>query len=158
VVVTNDFGSASSTVKLASASPAFSVLGDGKHVAGVIPTPDGSGAYGNGSYDLVGPSGAFSYSTRPVKVGETLILYGVGFGPTNPPVSAGQSYSGAAATVNPVQITIGGVPAVVAFSGITGAGLYQFNITVPNVASGDQALQAIVAGVQSPGGPVVTIQ
>jgi len=159
VVVTTASGTASSTVTLATYSPSFSLLGDGKHVAAEIVTPDGSGAYGGGTYDLVGPSNTFSYNTRPVKAGETLVLYGVGFGPTTPTVLAGQAYSGASRTNSPVTVTIGGVSASVAFAGISEAGLYQLNVTVPtNTGSGDQALQATVNGVQTPLGPVVTVQ
>ena len=159
VVVTTGSGTAASTVTLAAYGPSFSLLGDGKHVAGEIMTPNGTGAYGGGAYDLVGPSNTFSYNTRPVKAGETLILYGVGFGPTFPRVPAGQAFSGAAPTSSPVAITIGGVLASVGFSGITEAGLYQFNLTVPpGTGSGDQALKATVNGVQTPPGPVVSVQ
>jgi uncharacterized protein (TIGR03437 family) len=157
VVVTTASGTATSTVTLAQYGPSFSLLGDEKHVAGEILTPNGTGAYG--SYDLVGPSNTFSYSTRPVKVGETLVLFGVGFGPTTPHVLAGQAFSGSAPTNTPVTITIGGVQANVSYSGITEAGLYQFNLTVPpNTGSGDQPVQATVNGVQTPLGPVVTVQ
>ena len=156
VAVTTASGTATSTVTLAPYGPAFSLLGDGKHVAGEILTPMGNGAYG--SYDLVGPANTFSYITRPVKAGETLTLFGVGFGPTSPPVQAGQAFSGAASTSMPVTITIGGVNANVSFAGLSEAGLYQFNLTVPaNTGSGDQPLQASVNGVQTPSGPVVTI-
>jgi uncharacterized protein (TIGR03437 family) len=159
VVVTTAFGTAASTVTLSSYGPSFSVLGDGKHAAGEVATPDGTGAYGGGTYDLVGPSGAFSFTTRPVKPGETLILYGVGFGPTTPQVPAGRVFSGVASTNSAVVITLGAAVADVAFSGITEAGLYQFNLTVPpNTSSGDQSLQATVNGVQTPLGPVVTVQ
>jgi uncharacterized protein (TIGR03437 family) len=159
VVVTTASGSASSTVTLATYAPSFSLLGDGKHVAGEIATPDGSGAYGGGTYDLVGPSNALSFNARPVKAGETLILYGVGFGPTTPVVPVGQPFSGAARTNNPVTVTIGGVSDPVTFVGISEAGLYQLNLTVPaNTGSGDLALQATVNGIQTPPGPVVTVQ
>jgi uncharacterized protein (TIGR03437 family) len=125
----------------------------------VILTPQGNGAYAGGTYDLVGPTGAFSYSTRPVKAGETLLLYGVGFGPTTPVVPAGHVYSGAAPTNSPVSVSIGGVPAVVSFAGIVGSGLYQINLTMPaNTGSGDKALQATINGVGTPVGPVVTVQ
>ena len=89
VAVNTSIGTATSTVILAIQGPSFSLFGDGKHVAGEIATPNGTGADGGGTYDLVGPSGAFSFSTRPVKPGETLVLYGVGFGPTTPPCSCG---------------------------------------------------------------------
>jgi uncharacterized protein (TIGR03437 family) len=157
VVVTTGSGTATSTVTLAPYGPSFSLLGDAKHVAGEILTPNGTGAYG--SYDLVGPSNTFSYSTRPVKAGETLVLFGVGFGPTTLHVSAGQAFSGSAPTSTPVTITIGGVNANVSYSGITEAGLYQFNLTVPaNTGSGDQPVHATVNGIQTPLGPVVTVQ
>jgi uncharacterized protein (TIGR03437 family) len=159
VVVTTASGSASSTVTLATYAPSFSLLGDGIHVAGEIATPDGSGAYGAGTYDLVGPSNTFSFNTRPVKAGETLILYGVGFGPTTPVALAGQPFSGAARTNSPVTVTIGGVSAPVTFAGISEAGLYQLNLTVPaNTGTGDLALHATVNGIQTPLGPVVTVQ
>jgi uncharacterized protein (TIGR03437 family) len=163
VVVTTAAGTATSTVTLAQYGPSFSLLGDGKHVAAEIITPNGTGAYG--SYDLVGPSNTFSYSTRPVKAGETLVLFGVGFGPTNPHVPAGQAFSGSAPTAYTVTITIGGVPANVSYTGITEAGLYQVNLTVPaNTGSGDQQVQATINGnpfspsIQTPLGAVVTVQ
>jgi uncharacterized protein (TIGR03437 family) len=157
VTVTTPNGTVSSTVTLAAFGPSFSLL-SAKYAAGVILTPNGSGAYGGGAYDLLGPSGTFSYNTRPVKAGETLELYGVGFGPTNPHVPAGAAYGGAAPTTNTVTVTIGGVSATVLFSGITTTGLYQFNIVVPSAGKGDQLLQASVGGVPTPGGVYVTLQ
>lgn len=160
VTVTNSLGVATSTVALAAASPSFSLLGDGKHVAGVIVTPNGSGAYGAGGYDLVGPAGAFPFATRPVTAGEVLVLYGVGFGPVIPAVAAGQPVTKASATANPVTITIGGVAANVLFAGITQAGLYQFNLVVPDTGRyGDVAIQAVLAGgAKTLAGPVLTLQ
>ncbi len=157
VTVTTVSGTATSTVTLAAYGPSFSLLGDGRHVAAEIATPTGTGVYGNGTHDLLGPSNTFSYNTRPVKAGETLVLYGVGFGPTTPHVPAGQPFSGAAPTNSKVTITIGGVPANVAFSGIAEAGLCQINLTVPaGTGSGDQPL--VANGVRTPAGPVVSVQ
>ncbi len=159
MAVTTASGTSTSTVTLAAFGPSFSLLGDGKHVAAEIATPNGIGAYGGGTYDLLGPSNTFSYNTRPVKAGETLVLYGVGFGPTTPHVPAGQPFSGAAPTTTPVTVTVGGVSANVAFSGLTMAGLYQINVTVPQgTGSGNQALVATVNGVQTPPDPVVSVQ
>lgn len=158
VVVTTSFGSATGTVTLAAVSPAFSLLGDGMHVAGEILTPEGNGAYDYGTYDLVGPANTFSYSTRPVKAGETLVLYGVGFGPTSPNVAAGAAFSGAASTQMPVKVTIGGAAVPVGFAGMIEAGLYQLNVTVPpGIGAGDQPIVASVNGVLTPPGSVVTI-
>jgi uncharacterized protein (TIGR03437 family) len=157
VVVTTPNGTATSTVTLAAAAPSFSLL-SAKYPAGLILTPNGTGAYGGGTYDLLGPSGAFSFKTRAVKPGETIELFGVGFGPTNPSVPAGQAFSGAAPTVTAVSVTIGGVSANVQFAGITEAGLYQFNVVVPAVGSGDQPLLAYTAGMVTQGGVSVTVQ
>ncbi len=151
IVVTTPTGSFTSTVTLAPASPSLSLL-DATHVAALTPNAPGG-------LDVVGPVGAFAYPTHPVAPGDALVLYGVGFGPTNPPVPAGQPFSSAAPTVNPVTVTIGGVQAPVVFSGIVGAGLYQINVTVPDgLASGDQPVRATVSGLQTIAGPTVTIR
>jgi uncharacterized protein (TIGR03437 family) len=69
-----------------------------------------------------------------------LILYGAGFGPTNPAFAAGQAFSGAAPSVTPPRITVGECPQPSAFGGIVLAGLFQFNVVVPGAGSGDQTL------------------
>jgi len=52
-----------------------------------------------------------------------------------------------------------GVSANVSFSGITEAGLYQINLTVPpNTGNGDEPVQATFSGIKTPPGPVVTVQ
>jgi len=159
VSVTTPAGtSATATVTLQPVSPAFFTL-DGKYAAGVIPASTGYYLPGTAnSYDLVGPSGMYSYNTRPVKRGELLELYSTGFGPANPAVASGKVYSGAAQTIYPVSLSIGGV-VINTSAYITGAGLYQINVTIPqNVASGDNQLLAMVNGVQSPTGIYVTVQ
>jgi uncharacterized protein (TIGR03437 family) len=67
-------------------------------------------------------------------------------------------FSGAAAAVVTPQITIGGMRAEVQFAGIVEAGLFQFNVVVPNAGSGDQPLQASVNGVRSSAGVYITLQ
>jgi uncharacterized protein (TIGR03437 family) len=125
VMVTTAAGTGTSTVTLAPVSPSFSLL-DGKHVTGIILRSDGSGAYGGGTYDIVGPTGtSLGYATVAAKPGDNLELFGVGFGPTNPAVPAGKAFSGAAPTANSVQLYINGVPVTPAFAGLTGPGLDQ---------------------------------
>lgn len=160
VTVTNTSnGTASSTVTLGSVGPSFSVLGDAaNHAAGLILTATG--------YDIDGPAGnSLGYPTRPVKAGEFLILYGVGFGPTNPASAAGQPYSGpltGSPMTDSFTLSIGGVPipaANILLSALVGQGLYQFNVKVPSgLGTGDQALSATVAGVTTPAGVVVALQ
>lgn len=73
----------------------------------------------------------FATNRCPVKPGEVIILYGTGFGSTDPPVPSGQVFTGAAPTADPVVATIGGVDAKVQFAGISSSGLYQLNVVVP---------------------------
>ncbi len=158
VVVTSPTGTTTSTVTLAPYGPSFSLLPASHYAAGVILTTNNSGAYGNGAYDLAGPAGQFAFSTRPVKPGETIELFGVGFGATAPAVPAGKAYSGAAPTAKPVTITIGGSSATVLFAGMTQSGVYQFNVVVPAVAAGNQTLTASVGGIQTPAGVLIAVQ
>ena len=88
VVVTTPAGTAASTVTLAQFAPSFSLL-DGKHVAGILLRPDGSGAYGGGTYDIVGPTGSsLGYKTVAARAGDNFILSGCGFRLTDPAVPA----------------------------------------------------------------------
>lgn len=157
--MTTPNGTAESAVTLSRFAPSLSVL-DGKHVAGIILRSDGSGAYGGGTYDIVGPTGtSLGYKTVAAKAGDSLVLFGVGFGPTNPAVPAGAPYSGAAATTNSIQLLVNSSPVIPAFSGITSAGLYQMNVQVPaGLGTGDVPLVATVGGVQTPPGVVLSLQ
>jgi uncharacterized protein (TIGR03437 family) len=159
VVVTTAAGAAKSTVTLASVSPQFFSL-DGKHVAGIILRSNGSGANGGGTYDIIGPTGtSLGYQTVAAKAGDSVALFGTGFGPTNPPVAPGQAFSGAAPTANSVTLRINNVSVTPTFAGLSGAGLYQINLTIPaGLGTGDVSLQATVGGVQTPSGVVISLQ
>jgi len=102
---------------------------------------------------LVGPAGQGS---RPAQVGEEIELYATGFGATNPPVSPAQLISQAVPLAGTPTVSIGGVSAVVNAANLVGAGLYQLNVTIPSVPTGDQTVQAQIAGFQSMGGVFVT--
>jgi uncharacterized protein (TIGR03437 family) len=129
-------------------------------VAGIIIRSDGSDAYGGGTYDIAGPTGtSLGYKTVAARDGDSLVLFGVGFGPTTPAVLAGAACIGAAATTKVLQITINNLPAIPAFSGLTSAGLYQMNLTVPSgLGTGDVPLVATVANVKTPVGVVLSVQ
>jgi uncharacterized protein (TIGR03437 family) len=159
VVVTTAKGMATSTVTLAQFAPLLFLL-DGKHVAGIILRPDGSGAYGGGAYDIVGPTGSsLGYATIAAKTGDVIELYGTGFGPTSPAVAPGQAFSGAASTTNPVQLLINKASVTPSFAGLSSAGLYQINLTVPTgLGTGDVPLVATVGGAQTPTGVVISLQ
>jgi uncharacterized protein (TIGR03437 family) len=152
VITTASGATVKSTVTLAEFGPAFFLL-DGKHVAGII-------LRANGSYDILGPMGtSLGYPTVAAKAGDTVALFGNGFGPTSPPVLAGQVFSGAAATTNPVTVQISSVSVTPAFAGLSGAGLYQINLTLPaGLGTGDVPLMASVGGVQTGPGVVISVQ
>jgi uncharacterized protein (TIGR03437 family) len=159
VVVTTANGSVTSNVILAQFGPSFLML-DTKHVTGIILRSDGSGTHDGGAYDVLGPTGsALGYPTVAARAGDSVVLFGVGFGPTSPAVPAGQAFSGAAVTTNPVQLVTGGTTVIPSFAGESSAGLYQINITIPaGLGTGDVALAATVGGAQTQPGVVISLQ
>ena len=87
-----------------------------------------------------------------------LVLYGTGFGPTNPVSPTAQQVTTAAELANPVQITIGGVTASVSYAGLVEAGLDQFNVTVPSgLPNGSAAVVASIGGVQTQSGVSISV-
>jgi uncharacterized protein (TIGR03437 family) len=159
VVVTTKGGTASATVTLAGFAPSF-FLFDSKHVAGIIVRSSGSGGNGVGTYDILGPTGnSLGYATVAAKAGDSLELFAVGLGPTNPSVKSGQVFSGAAPATNPVSLLINNVSVTPLFAGLSGAGLYQLNVMIPpGLGTGDVPLVASVGGVRTPLGVVISLQ
>jgi uncharacterized protein (TIGR03437 family) len=161
VVVTTAAGSATATVTLSPFAPSFDLL-DTKHVSGIILRPNGSGAYGKGanSYDILGPTGnSLGYPTVAAQGGDTVELFGGGFGPTTPTVPAGQPFSGSAPINNTLTLYIDNVAVKTTFVGLSSAGLYQINLTVPDgLGHGDVPIQAIVGGMQTQPGVFFSLQ
>jgi uncharacterized protein (TIGR03437 family) len=84
----------------------------------------------------------------PARPGEVIVLWGTGFGPSEPPVPYAEIFVGAAALANPLTVTIGHAPANVEFAGIVGAGVVQMNVRVPSgIEDGDVAVIASIGGV-----------
>jgi uncharacterized protein (TIGR03437 family) len=140
VVVNTLNGQASYSVELQPQGPSLSLWPDGMHAVGLIYTSSG--------FDYLAPAGSVAgVTTRAANVGETISLYGVGFGPTKTPAPAGEVYSGPAVNnvLDGVAVTIGGKSAKVAFAGLVAEGLYQFNVVVPQVPAGDQLVQVTIA-------------
>jgi uncharacterized protein (TIGR03437 family) len=97
-------------------------------------------------------------TSQPAAPGETILLFGTGFGPTNPVSPTAQLVTTAAALANSVQITIGGVTAPAA-AYLVESGVYQFNVTVPaTLPSGNAAVLASIGGVQSQSGVSIPVQ
>jgi uncharacterized protein (TIGR03437 family) len=144
----NGAASNSITAQMAQFAPAFFTF-NGKYIAATH--ADGS---------LLGPTSLYPGSTTPAAPGETITLYGTGFGPTSPPIVSGQIQSGTAATSNTVTIQIGGTTVTPSLAGLSATGEYQFNVQVPaSAANGDIAVVATVGGVSSPAAATyITVQ
>lgn len=134
-------------------------------MTGLILRSDGTGAYGGGTYDILGPTGkSLGYRTVAAKAGDVVALFGFGFGPTNPPVAAGQlfpppGFSGTAGTANTVSLSIGGTTCSPSFAGLSAAGLFQLNVTIPaGAGNGEVSVSATVAGVQTQTGVAISLQ
>jgi uncharacterized protein (TIGR03118 family) len=78
------------------------------------------------------PNFVTGVTSTPFKEGEIIVLYGNGFGVTNPPVTKGQLVTKAAPLATTPTVTIGGHAAEVQFAGLSATGLYQFNVVVPS--------------------------
>jgi uncharacterized protein (TIGR03437 family) len=82
------------------------------------------------------PAGAIAgVPSRPARAGDTITLYGIGFGTVTPNVPAGQIVQAGNALVPPFHVSIGGTQATVAYAGMAPGevGLYQFNVVVPKL-------------------------
>jgi uncharacterized protein (TIGR03437 family) len=86
---------------------------------------------------------------RPAKPGDMITAYGIGFGAVTPVIAPGVVVSQTNGIPN-LSISFGQTPAVVTYAGLApnAVGLYQFNITVPQVAAGDYQISVTVGGVQ----------
>jgi uncharacterized protein (TIGR03437 family) len=151
VTVTTPSGtSAAVTATVSAMSPAF-FLWPGSQV--VATRQDASLAVKNGT---------FGSATLAAKPGDVLILWGTGFGPTNPPVAAGiQVPADKQYNSSPVTVKLGSADAQVFGCALSPgyAGLYQVAIQVPaSMADGDYALKATVSGVSSPDGVTLTVK
>ena len=107
---------------------------------------------------LLGPLALFPGSSTPARAGETIVVYGVGWGLPSAMITSGSSSQSGSLPALPA-CTIGNTPAAPGFAGLVSPGLYQFNITVPaGTASGENAISCSYAGASTPAGDVVAVQ
>jgi uncharacterized protein (TIGR03437 family) len=140
-VTTAQQASNSVTAQKQPFAPEFFTIDGGAYVAAV-----------HANYTLVDMA-------QPAAPGEIIVLYGTGFGPSNPPVPTAQEVIAPAALANPVQVFIGGVNATVVYAGLVEAGLYQFNVTVPaSLAGGNASVVATINGVETQTNLALSIQ
>ncbi len=115
-------------------------------------------------FSYAAKSGTFAgLSTVPAKPGDTIILWGTGFGATTPAAPEGVETPSSATynTSTLPTVTIDNVSAHVDGAALAPgfAGLYQVAIQVPSsLGNGDWPIVATIGGVSSPSGMVLTVQ
>ena len=137
-----------------SLSPAFLpfVDGDGKRYI----------AARHADFSVLGKPNLFSgLATTPARPGEVILLFGVGFGPTNPAVEAGRIANNIASTTSPVTVRVGETTAEVSYAGLSpgSSSLYQLNVKIPDsAAAGDLPVTAEINGVRTQDNIFITVQ
>jgi uncharacterized protein (TIGR03437 family) len=140
-VIVNNGGSASAPAQVAV----------GPYSPGVF-SSNGQAIVENTDGTLAWPTGAVpGLTTHPAKIGDVVIAYATGLGAVASPPADGANSSDKLRTnlVTP-QILIGGVSAQVQFSGLSPqfVGVNQINVTVPNVAPGNNVpFQILLGGI-----------
>jgi uncharacterized protein (TIGR03437 family) len=110
-------------------APSSFVIGGKQYVAAL---------HADGAFVL--PVGAIAgVVSRPAQPGETILLYGIGFGSVTPTINAGQIAGVANQLALPLTISFAGAGASISYGGLAPGfvGLYQFNVVVPNVSDSD---------------------
>ena len=81
-----------------------------------------------------------------------MVMYGVGFGPVNPSVPAGQTVQQSNQLAEHFNALFGGISApAISYAGLApgSIGLYQFNVEVPTVANSDTVPLTFTLGNES---------
>jgi uncharacterized protein (TIGR03437 family) len=133
------------TVQATSHSPAFFKFGTSNSIAAQ-----------HANFDtLASPS--VVPGARPARPGDVVLLYGTGFGGTDPTYQAGEIVGGTARLRDTPTVVIGGItlaPADVQYAGLTPqsiSGLYQFNVRIPpSVTPGDVPVSVRIGGMETP--------
>ena len=142
-----DLTSTAVNVTLAPVAPSFFLFNSDKYVAAT---------HANGSY--IGPTTLFPNASTPAAPGETVVLYGNGFGATNPPFTPGEIISTPVTLATMPMILVNNAAATVQYAGMSATGLYQFNVTLPKgLPDGDMPVVAQFRGLNSPAGALITI-
>ena len=114
-----------------------------------------NGAYASAAHGIggnyVGPTTLVPNNSTPAASGETIVLYGTGFGVTTPAAVSGAVVSTAAPLLLTPAILFDNVPGQVVFAGLIATGVYQFNVIVPGgLPNGDVPVVASTGGYSSP--------
>lgn len=108
---------------------------------------------------FIGPPALFAgVTTVPAKPADVVLFFGTGFGPTNPAVAPGKVFNGAAPLIDNVVMRIGGISVTPAFAGLSSSGLYQFNVTIPDLSNGEHRVEMLINSVPIQTDVVLAVQ
>jgi uncharacterized protein (TIGR03437 family) len=109
------------------------------------------------NYSLAGSAALYAGASTPATPGETVVLYGIGFGlPVNGLTNGSAVQSGSLPLA--VACQVGSSPAAVV-AALISPGLYQLNLTIPSsVAFGDNAVTCTYNSVSTQAGAFITVQ
>ena len=95
--------------------------------------------FSDGATFVLPPGAIAGVPSRRAKPGDAITLYGVGFGAVTPNIPAGQVVGQTNTLAAPLHILFGQTEALLGYDGLApnAVGLYQFNVTVPNMAASD---------------------
>jgi uncharacterized protein (TIGR03437 family) len=122
----------------------------------------GQGAILN--YDPTSGSYTINSTKNAAARGSTMVIYATGLGTLSSPMADGLIAEASDQVVDPVQVTIGGQPAVVSYAGAAGgsvAGLIQINTIIPPTIAAGAAVSLSITGGSAASGrqsqPGVTV-
>jgi uncharacterized protein (TIGR03437 family) len=142
VITNNGLASSSKSITVNDLQPgllapsSFAVSGK-QYVVALFPDSTQNGPF------VLPPSAIPGVASRYAKPGDKLVIYGVGFGPVKDTggndIPAGTVVTVANSLARSFSMTIGGQPVTLDYAGLAPnfVGLYQFNVTVPNVPNSD---------------------
>jgi uncharacterized protein (TIGR03437 family) len=95
--------------------------------------------FSDGTTFVLPPGAIAGINSRRASPGDTITLYGIGFGLVNTNTLPGQIAQQLNSLASSFTASVGGMPAKVSYDGLvpTFVGLYQFNVVIPQVAASD---------------------
>lgn len=153
----NTTGNVQITVSNGSATSAATTMAMAQVSPAMLEFPKNHVTATHADYSLLGPTDLYPGQSTPASVGETVVLWTVGFGlPKNGLTAGSSTQTGSLATMP--TCTINNASATVSFAGVVSPGLYQLNVVVPNGATnGENAIKCTYQGASTQDGLTLTV-
>ncbi len=149
IVTNNGLTSNSVNVTAQALAPSLFLINSDKYIA----------ATHSDNKSIIGPTTLIANTTTPATSGETIVLYGNGFGQTTPAVTNGQLITAAMQLAGTATVLVNNVASNVVFAGLVAPGLYQINVMLPaDLPDGDLPIVVGIGGTSSPAGALITIK